>query len=345
MGMEKGGQEEFEFPGAFWTTEDGKGALATEDADSITLFDASPLGSELSSLPPLDLTHLPLSSLDMSFLDSAMGTISAAGSSSQPFSSGQLDSALEDYTETWRKLVHESSMLASSFFQHDQPHPEFTFDTDPTPPLAFDFDVPAVPANSSEAAEAADQQFPATSSVEVVAPKPIRLANPAIHLAALVEDPDESAASVNQGDGGDDAKESDVQEGTFDPTLQIYGYSMEQLREYMSDSESSCDSPPFNLPIPPIITYPTHYPRIPATLSHHLRSRHWSLQHRRFPPSSLQSLRSHGPPSCEKQCESDGLRGTDIHTVILSRAISGIQAFPIFTIDRQGGTRRCIPSP
>jgi hypothetical protein len=236
MGMEKGGQQElFEFPGGFWTTEDGKGALATEDADSITLFDASPLGSELSSLPPLDLTLPPISSLDMSFLDSDMATTS--GSSAQPLSSGQLDSALEDYTQTWRKLVYESSMLASSLFHHDQPHSEFNFDADPTPPLAFDFDVPAISATSSEAA---NQQ----SSVEVVAPKPIRLANPAIHLAALVENPDESAASVSQDGDTDDAEEDNVvEEGSLNSALQFYGYSMEQLREYMSDSESSSDEP------------------------------------------------------------------------------------------------------
>lgn len=239
MEMEKVGQDElvFGYPGSGWTREDDKGALATEDAYSI---ETSPLGSDLSSLPPLDLVHLPLSSLDMSFLDPEMGLLSAAGSLSQPPSSlSQQDPAVEDYTQSWRRLVHESSMLVSPLFLHDQPNPAFTFDADPTPPLAFDFDIP-VPAAPASASDVAERQSPSTSSVEVVAPKPIRLANPAIHLAALVEDPDETAAASSQGGDSEDAEGSEVEEDIFESPLQKYGYSMEQLQEYMSDSESSC---------------------------------------------------------------------------------------------------------
>lgn len=293
MTMEKIGQDEliFGYPG--WTIEDGKGALATEDAYSI---EASPLGSDLSSLPPLDLAHPPLSPLDMSFLDPEMGLLSAAGSLSQPpSSSGQLDPAIEDYTQSWRRLVHESSMLTSSLFLRDQSNSAFTFDADPTPPLAFDFDipVPAAPANTSDVAE---QQSLSTSSVEVVAPKPIRLANPAIHLAALVEDPDETAAASSQGGHSEDAEGSEVEEGIFESPLQKYGYSMEQLREYMSDSESSCgDSEAGHVEenedaTPSVATFQFTYPTYHDLPNPSLTAQYYDT----LPPSPLSAL---SPPA------------------------------------------------
>lgn len=205
----------------FWPAAEGTLTNATEEEAQL-LFDASsssesPLGSELSSLPPLNFgsvnEHQQTITLDMSFLDdvpawSAESSTSVSAVTQPP--SSHFDNT-EDYTQTWRRLVHASSVL-----DHDDaeelPHSALSFDADPTPPLAYDgLDCPA-PSVASEAAQA-------PKDVEVVAPKPIRLTNPAIHLAALVE---ESSA--------EDALEAASRE---------FGYTKEQICEYMSDSESS----------------------------------------------------------------------------------------------------------
>jgi hypothetical protein len=87
-------------------------------------------------------------------------------------------------------------------------------------------------------------QFNICPDVTTQTPVGIQLANPATHLAAFVENRNECTASVSQDGDNDDVEEgNDAEERPFDSALQVHGYSMEQLQEYLSDSESSCDEP------------------------------------------------------------------------------------------------------
>lgn len=217
--------------------------------------EVSPLGSELGSLPLPDM--------------SPRNIIPHQQQQQQPHvvDSSSSSSAWKEYTQLWRQLIEDSSLFNFNSFTSSNDQQVVVqglgLDAEPTPPLDLEISPVVHFAPEPSADQAAGNGNGSTNSrstistltsatVELVAPKPRRLVNPAIHLAALVEEDDNNSvtASRTAGTPEEDVQERDreivvVPEETQEdvrvvvPAAMYSGHSLEELREYMSDSEHS----------------------------------------------------------------------------------------------------------